>query len=179
MTIQLSGQNGTDTEIVLYNVDTAEAAVIDAVEAADGVEIIITIAKPDKELVEGLQKLQREDLGFEDEEEGPDEEPNEEPEAGSEEKYIEVLSRRCDTLDGLGAYAKRQLKGHKFEFIWQLVQKTEADLLRTKNIGRKTLRTLTASLRKAFAEAGVPQQEIFNRNLDRFKERLPKPEAAK
>ena len=62
----------------------------------------------------------------------------EQKEAENKPKFDPMLSRRVESLD-LPVRAANCLKSEGIEFIGNLVQRTEMDLLRTPNLGRKSL----------------------------------------
>jgi hypothetical protein len=68
-----------------------------------------------------------------------------EPSAGEEraqtETFNESLFKRVDELD-LSVRSANCLQNAGIEFIWQLVEKTEAEMLKTKNFGRKSLKEI-------------------------------------
>ena len=55
-----------------------------------------------------------------------------------EEEWSENLFRRVDELE-LSVRSANCLQNAGIEYIWQLVEKTEAEMLKTKNFGRKSL----------------------------------------
>jgi DNA-directed RNA polymerase subunit alpha len=69
-----------------------------------------------------------------------EEEPEEEEETVDEvrERMIENLSRPVDELE-LSVRSANCLKNSNIRFIYELVEKTEAEMLKTKNFGRKSL----------------------------------------
>lgn len=67
-----------------------------------------------------------------------EEEPEvEEPEA-EEQQFNEALFKRVDELE-LSVRSQNCLQNAGIEYIWQLVEKSEAEMLKTKNFGRKSL----------------------------------------
>ena len=67
-----------------------------------------------------------------------EEEPVEEVEEEAAEEFNEALFKRVDELE-LSVRSQNCLQNAGIEFIYQLVEKTEADMLKTKNFGRKSL----------------------------------------
>jgi DNA-directed RNA polymerase subunit alpha len=68
-------------------------------------------------------------------------EGGEEPERvadAEKERMAEYLSRSVDELE-LSVRSANCLKNSDIQYIWQLVQKTEPEMLKTKNFGRKSL----------------------------------------
>ena len=67
-----------------------------------------------------------------------DSEPSTSDESPSEEKWNDNLYKRVDELE-LSVRSANCLQNAGIEFIYQLVEKTEAEMLKTKNFGRKSL----------------------------------------
>ncbi|MBX2801400.1 MAG: DNA-directed RNA polymerase subunit alpha [Myxococcales bacterium] len=67
-----------------------------------------------------------------------DAEPEEEEEEESEQEFNENLFKRVDELE-LSVRSQNCLQNAGIEYIYQLVEKTEAEMLKTKNFGRKSL----------------------------------------
>jgi DNA-directed RNA polymerase subunit alpha len=65
-------------------------------------------------------------------------EPSVGEEQAAEQPIVEGLNRRVDELD-LSVRSANCLQNAGIEYIWQLVEKTEAEMLKTKNFGRKSL----------------------------------------
>jgi DNA-directed RNA polymerase subunit alpha len=65
-------------------------------------------------------------------------EPNQGSESSAEATYSEALYKRVDELN-LSVRAANCLQNAGIEYIWQLVEKSEAEMLKTKNFGRKSL----------------------------------------
>ncbi len=68
-------------------------------------------------------------------------EKDEEPERvadAEKERLVEYLARSVDELE-LSVRSANCLKNSDIQYIWQLVQKSEAEMLKTKNFGRKSL----------------------------------------
>ena len=66
-----------------------------------------------------------------------DEEPERVADA-EKERLVEYLARSVDELE-LSVRSANCLKNSDIQYIWQLVQKSEAEMLKTKNFGRKSL----------------------------------------
>lgn len=64
------------------------------------------------------------------------------------------LHRRVDELE-LSVRAQNALQNAGMEFIWQLVEKSEADMLKTKNFGRKTLNEIKEILNELGLSLGT------------------------
>jgi DNA-directed RNA polymerase subunit alpha len=67
-----------------------------------------------------------------------EEEPEAKEESGEDTQFNEALFKRVDELE-LSVRSQNCLQNAGIEFIWQLVEKTEAEMLKTKNFGRKSL----------------------------------------
>jgi len=67
-----------------------------------------------------------------------EEEPEPEEESSTEEEFNENLFKRVDELE-LSVRSQNCLQNAGIEFIYQLVEKSEAEMLKTKNFGRKSL----------------------------------------
>ncbi len=70
--------------------------------------------------------------------------------AAQEEEWNENLYKRVDELE-LSVRSANCLQNAGIEFIWQLVEKSEADMLKTKNFGRKSLN----EIKDILAELGL------------------------
>jgi DNA-directed RNA polymerase subunit alpha len=71
-------------------------------------------------------------------------------EAPSQDKFNENLLRSVDELD-LSVRAENCLQSANIKYIGDLVQKTEAEMLKTKNFGRKSLK----EIKELLAEMGL------------------------
>ncbi|HSI05311.1 MAG TPA: DNA-directed RNA polymerase subunit alpha C-terminal domain-containing protein, partial [Myxococcota bacterium] len=71
-------------------------------------------------------------------------------ETPSQEKFNENLLRSVDELD-LSVRAENCLQSANIKYIGDLVQKTEAEMLKTKNFGRKSLK----EIKELLAEMGL------------------------
>ena len=67
-----------------------------------------------------------------------EEEPEVEVEEEEEQEFPETLFKRVDELE-LSVRSQNCLQNAGIEFIYQLVEKSEAEMLKTKNFGRKSL----------------------------------------
>ncbi len=67
-----------------------------------------------------------------------EEEPEVKEESSEETQFNDALFKRVDELE-LSVRSQNCLQNAGIEFIWQLVEKTEAEMLKTKNFGRKSL----------------------------------------
>lgn len=94
-------------------------------------------------------------------EEGP--EPMEQMEEGEEEKLNQNLFRPVSELE-LSVRSANCLKNANITYIGELVQKTEAEMLKTKNFGRKSLNEIKSILEEMGLSLGM--------KLDNF--RVPK-----
>jgi DNA-directed RNA polymerase subunit alpha len=66
------------------------------------------------------------------------EEPEVKEEAGEEQQFNDSLFKRVDELE-LSVRSQNCLQNAGIEYIYQLVERTEAEMLKTKNFGRKSL----------------------------------------
>ena len=64
------------------------------------------------------------------------------------------LDRRVDDLD-LSVRSANCLQNAGIEYIWQLVEKTEAEMLKTKNFGRKSLNEIKELLSEMGLSLGM------------------------
>lgn len=67
-----------------------------------------------------------------------EEEPEMEEEESQEQEWNEALFKRVDELE-LSVRSQNCLQNAGIEYIWQLVERSEAEMLKTKNFGRKSL----------------------------------------
>ncbi len=67
-----------------------------------------------------------------------EDEPEVKEESAEEQEFNEALFKRVDELD-LSVRSQNCLQNAGIEFIYQLVERTEAEMLKTKNFGRKSL----------------------------------------
>ncbi len=81
-----------------------------------------------------------------------------EPAGGDEpkpaEQFNEALNKRVDELD-LSVRSANCLQNAGIEHIWQLVEKTEAEMLKTKNFGRKSLNEIKELLSELGLSLGM------------------------
>ena len=87
------------------------------------------------------------------EEPNPEEKAAKKPKAEekpAEEQFNENLLRSVDELD-LSVRAENCLQAANIKYIGDLVQKTEAEMLKTKNFGRKSLK----EIKELLAEMGL------------------------
>jgi DNA-directed RNA polymerase subunit alpha len=91
----------------------------------------------------------------------------EEPEAadgGSEDQeYSEYLFKRVDELE-LSVRSQNCLQNAGIEFIWQLVERSEAEMLKTKNFGRKSLNEIKQILSQLNLNLGTKLSSTFPRH---------------
>ncbi len=90
-----------------------------------------------------------------------DEEP-EEPERVvdvEKERLVEYLSRSVDEME-LSVRSANCLKNSNIQYLWQLVQKTEAEMLKTKNFGRKSLNEIKEILSGMHLQFGMKVDDI-------------------
>jgi DNA-directed RNA polymerase subunit alpha len=79
-----------------------------------------------------------------------DAEPSEGGGMMTEEDWNEHLFKRVDELE-LSVRSANCLQNAGIEFIWQLVERSEAEMLKTKNFGRKSLN----EIKEILAELGL------------------------
>jgi DNA-directed RNA polymerase subunit alpha len=73
-------------------------------------------------------------------------EPEVHEEASQEQEFNENLFKRVDELE-LSVRSQNCLQNAGIEYIYQLVEKTEAEMLKTKNFGRKSLNEIKDTLK--------------------------------
>jgi DNA-directed RNA polymerase subunit alpha len=83
-----------------------------------------------------------------------EDEPVEEIEEAAEEEYNEALFKRVDELE-LSVRSQNCLQNAGIEYIYQLVEKTEAEMLKTKNFGRKSLNEIKEILAELSLSLGM------------------------
>lgn len=83
-----------------------------------------------------------------------EDEPVQGEEAASGEEFNEALFKRVDELD-LSVRSANCLQNAGIEFVWQLVEKTEAEMLKTKNFGRKSLNEIKEILSELGLSLGM------------------------
>lgn len=83
-----------------------------------------------------------------------EDEPANGDEPKSSESYNEALFKRVDELD-LSVRSANCLQNAGIEFIWQLVEKSEAEMLKTKNFGRKSLNEIKELLSELGLSLGM------------------------
>lgn len=90
-----------------------------------------------------------------------DEEPEEleRVEDVEKERTIEYLTRSVDELE-LSVRSANCLKNSNIQYLWQLVQKSEAEMLKTKNFGRKSLNEIKEILTGMHLSFGMKLDDI-------------------
>jgi DNA-directed RNA polymerase subunit alpha len=83
-----------------------------------------------------------------------EEEPVEAEEDTEEEEFNEALYKRVDELE-LSVRSQNCLQNAGIEYIYQLVEKTEAEMLKTKNFGRKSLNEIKEILQDLELSLGM------------------------
>jgi DNA-directed RNA polymerase subunit alpha len=101
-------------------------------------------------------------INFEEEPEGEEEAVDE-----ARDRMVENLSRPVDELE-LSVRSANCLKNSSIRFIYELVEKTEAEMLKTKNFGRKSLNEIkeilaTMGLSLGMKLEGLPVGEAARR----------------
>jgi len=100
------------------------------------------------------------------------------PEAIEEKpKFNENLYRSIEELE-LSVRSSNCLKNTNIKYIWELVQKTEADMLKTKNFGRKSLNEIKEILNEMGLSLGM-KLENFPPALEKEREEEKKKKAKK
>jgi len=74
--------------------------------------------------------------------------------SGSSEDWDENLFKRVDELE-LSVRSANCLQNAGIEFIWQLVERSEAEMLKTKNFGRKSLNEIKEILSELGLSLGM------------------------
>lgn len=83
-----------------------------------------------------------------------EDEPAQGEESSGAEEFSEALFRRVDELD-LSVRSANCLQNAGIESVWQLVEKTEAEMLKTKNFGRKSLNEIKEILSELGLSLGM------------------------
>ena len=81
-------------------------------------------------------------------------EPSSSEDRPQEQAFNEALFKRVDELD-LSVRSANCLQNAGIEFIYQLVEKTEAEMLKTKNFGRKSLNEIKEILSELGLSLGM------------------------
>ena len=95
-----------------------------------------------------------------------EEEPSEISESSSEEEWNDALFKRVDELE-LSVRSANCLQNAGIEYIWQLVEKTEAEMLKTKNFGRKSLNEIKEILGELGLQLGTKLHNFPKHRADR------------
>jgi len=90
-------------------------------------------------------------------------EPMEAEHSAAEEEWNEALFRRVDELE-LSVRSANCLQNAGIETIWQLVERSEAEMLKTKNFGRKSLNEIKDLLAELGLSLGMKLSPTFPRN---------------
>jgi len=100
-----------------------------------------------------------------------EEEPIEEEESKPEETFNENLFRSVDELE-LSVRSANCLKNADINYIGELVQRTEAEMLKTKNFGRKSLNEIKEILSEMGLQLGMKLDNFPTREeIQQMKER--------
>jgi DNA-directed RNA polymerase subunit alpha len=83
-----------------------------------------------------------------------EDEPNVATDGGGDTEWPEALFKRVDELE-LSVRSANCLQNAGIEYIWQLVEKTEAEMLKTKNFGRKSLNEIKEILQDMGLSLGM------------------------
>lgn len=92
-------------------------------------------------------------------------------------KFNENLYRSIEELE-LSVRSSNCLKNTNIKHIWELVQKTEAEMLKTKNFGRKSLNEIKEILNEMGLSLGM-KLENFLPAMEKEKEAEKKKKAKK
>ncbi|MFQ5839623.1 MAG: DNA-directed RNA polymerase subunit alpha [Candidatus Methylomirabilales bacterium] len=76
-----------------------------------------------------------------------------------QERLIQNLNRSVDELE-LSVRSANCLKNSTIQYIWQLVQKSEAEMLKTKNFGRKSLNEIKEILGDMHLQFGMKLDDV-------------------
>ncbi len=82
-----------------------------------------------------------------------------------EEKMNENLFKMINELE-LNVRASNCLRSHGIKYIWQLVQKSDAELLNTKNFGKQSLKEIKTALKQLGLELNT---ELSSEDIDKIK----------
>jgi DNA-directed RNA polymerase subunit alpha len=104
-------------------------------------------------------------LNFEEEKE----EPTGEDEKPAEEQVNSNLYKSVEELE-LSVRSANCLKNAHIRFIWELVQKTESEMLKTKNFGRKSLNEIKAILEEMGLNLGIKIDGFMPTSVEEIKE---------
>ena len=88
-----------------------------------------------------------------------EDEPSSGDGATEPETFPDTLFRRVDELD-LSVRSANCLQNAGIEYVWQLVEKTEAEMLKTKNFGRKSLNEIKEILGELSLSLGMKLQNF-------------------
>ncbi len=92
-----------------------------------------------------------------------------------EEQLNENLLKTVDELE-LNVRASNCLLAHNIKYIWELVQKSDSELLNTKNFGKQSLREIKDSLKQLGLNLGM---KFSDNQIDRIKEAIKEKEGEK
>ena len=104
-------------------------------------------------------------INFEEE----NEEPTGEDEKPAEEQINSNLYKSVEELE-LSVRSANCLKNAHIRFIWELVQKTESEMLKTKNFGRKSLNEIKAILEEMGLNLGIKIDDFMPPSVEEIKE---------
>jgi DNA-directed RNA polymerase subunit alpha len=83
----------------------------------------------------------------------------------SNEEIDENLLKTVEDLE-LNVRASNCLRNHDIKYIWQLVQKTDIDLLNTRNFGKQSLKEIKAALKQMGLSLGMTFDEKYIRRIE-------------
>ena len=93
-----------------------------------------------------------------------DDEPAAQEEEAEEQEFNEALFKRVDELE-LSVRSQNCLQNAGIEYIYQLVEKSEAEMLKTKNFGRKSLNEIKEILSDLGLSLGMKVQNLPKHRL--------------
>ncbi|MGC8502174.1 DNA-directed RNA polymerase subunit alpha [Desulfurella sp.] len=91
-----------------------------------------------------------------------------EPDLGygdTNEEIDENLLKTVEDLE-LNVRASNCLRNHDIKYIWQLVQKTDLDLLNTRNFGKQSLKEIKAALKQMGLSLGMTFDEKYIKRIE-------------
>jgi len=83
----------------------------------------------------------------------------------SDEEINENLLKPIEDLE-LNVRASNCLKSHDIKYVWQLVQKTDTDLLNTRNFGKQSLKEIKAALKQLGLSLGMTFDEKYIKKIE-------------
>lgn len=165
-TVHMIGPDGQQTTVIFTDIDDEDGRIDQIYAAATQVSVELTIQNPSAEVLNDIHSLQRESLGVEEGEEDP------------QETMIRLLNKPIADIPGakpLGVNVLRNV-GKGYFLAWQIMELKESEIQRIKGFGKISFNAIKSGLYKMFADAGVPLENVFGLDLDKYKNRLITPE---